>query len=92
MGLKEKIKGKLSTLEYKALKIYDANGKLSQEKFEKLLDYEFEQQLQDNPPIEGVFSPEEDLQTIRHMPRGKERQEALKDYKEKLVRQRKMLK
>lgn len=74
---------------YQGLKVKDS-VKLDQEGFDQLLDFDFQEQLRDNPPISGVFSPEDELAKIKSLPREQKR-EALATFKEKLARQRKAL-
>ncbi len=74
-------------LKYKSLKLKEYLGQLNQKDFDELLRFDFEEQLRDNPPIEGVFSPEEELETIRILPRELKRR-SLQTFKEKLARQR----
>jgi hypothetical protein len=66
-------------------------GKLSQEEFFELLDLEFQKFLKENPPIEGVFSPQEELKRIRKIENREEKKKALEEFKDKLIRQRKAL-
>lgn len=80
----------LDTSEYEALKIKEHLGQLSQEEFDRLLAFDFQEQLKETPPIEGVFFPEEELMKIKVLPREQKR-EALAIFKEKLARQREAL-
>lgn len=73
---------------YRNLIIKEYFKKLNQEEFDQLLEFDFQEQLKDNPPIEGLFSPEEELEKIKSLPR-EERKETLISFKEKLVKQRK---
>jgi len=66
-------------------------GNLSQEEFFELLDLEFQKFLKENPPIEGVFSPQEELKRIRKIENREEKKAALEEFKDKLIRQRKAL-
>jgi len=66
-------------------------GNLSQEEFFELLDLEFQKFLKENPPIEGVFSPQEELKRIRKIENREEKKKALGEFKDKLIRQRKAL-
>jgi hypothetical protein len=66
-------------------------GKLSQEEFFELLDLEFQKFLKENPPLEGAFSPQEELKRIRKIENREEKKKALEDFKDKLIRQRKAL-
>lgn len=86
-GAKEKIS---AYLKYKGLKVKEYFGQLTQEDFDQLLSFDFQEQLQDNPPIEGVFSPDDELTKIKSLPREQKR-EALVAFKENLARQRKAL-
>jgi hypothetical protein len=89
--MKEVLEGareKLSAyLKYKGLKVKEYFGQLNQEDFDQLLELDFQEQLKDTPPIEGVFSPEEELAKIKSLPREQKR-EALATFKEHLARQR----
>lgn len=84
---KEKIS---AYLKYKGLKVKEYFGQLNQEDFDQLLDFDFQEQLKDAPPIEGVFSPEDELAKIKSLPRESKR-EALGNFKENLARQREAL-
>jgi hypothetical protein len=66
-------------------------GKLSQEEFFELLDLEFQKFLKENPPLEGAFSPQEELKRIRKLENREEKKKALEDFKDKLIIQRKAL-
>lgn len=72
------------------LKLKEYSGQLKQEDFDRLLGFELQLQLKDNPPIKGVFSPEDDLAKIRGLPKEQKR-EALATFKENLAKQRKAL-
>lgn len=63
---------------------------MDQNEYDKLSAFDFQNQPQDNPPINGVFSPEEELARIKRLPRGQKR-EALASFKENLARQREAL-
>ena len=63
---------------------------MNQDDFDKFLADDFQEQLQDNPPIAGLFSPEDELARIKNLPREQKR-EALPIFEEKLMRQRKAL-
>lgn len=97
-GLTSKIKETLemakekvfSFAEYKGLKVKEYFGKLNEEEFDKLLTLDFQSQLDDNPPIEGVFSPEVELARIRSLPKDQKR-EAVDKFKENLAAQREAL-
>lgn len=78
----------LTQEEYEHLLVKEYAGELTQEEFDQLLHFEFQQSLEDNLPIQENFSPEEELAAIKHLPKG-EKREALADFKDKLVRQRK---
>lgn len=84
---KERISG---YLKYKGLKVKEYFGRLNQEDFDELLDFDFQEQLKDTPAIEGVFSPEEELAKIKSLPKEQKR-EALATFKENLARQREAL-
>lgn len=86
-GTKERIS---TYLKYKGLKVKEYFGRLTQEDFDQLLDFDFQEQLKDVPPIEGVFSPEDELTKIKSLPK-EQRREALTTFKENLVRQREAL-
>jgi len=77
-------------LKHKALKVKKYFGQLNQEDFDQLLDFDFREQLKDTPPIEGIFSPEEELEKIKSLPR-EHKKEALATFKKNLTRQRKAL-
>lgn len=97
-GLTSKIKGTfevakekvLSFAEYKGLKVKEYFGKLNEEEFDKLLILDFQSQLEDNPSIEGVFSPEAELAKIKSLPKDQKR-EAIDKFKENLAVQREAL-
>ena len=57
------------------------------EEFDSLLNHDFENILLENPPLEGEFNPQEELQKIKKLSR-EERKEALSVFKNKLERQR----
>lgn len=63
------------------------NQKDKDKDFDEFLSLDFQDQLRDNPPIEGVFSPETELARIKSLPKEQKR-EALTAFKEKLARQR----
>lgn len=87
----ESVKERISDhLKYKKLKLKEYLGQLSQEDFDQLLDFDFQEQLKNNPPIAGVFSPEDELAKIKKLPREQKR-EALASFKENLARQREVL-
>ena len=92
--MKEVLKGvgeKLSAyLKYKDLKVKEYFGQLNQKDFDQLLELDFQEQLKDTPPIEGAFSPEEELAKIKSLPREQKR-EALAAFKENLAKQREAL-
>jgi len=77
-------------LKYKGLKVKEYFGQLSQEDFDQLLTFDFQEQLKDTPPIEGIFSPEEELAKIKSLPK-EQRREALTAFKENLAQQREAL-
>ncbi|HEY4523630.1 MAG TPA: hypothetical protein VJK04_02035 [Candidatus Paceibacterota bacterium] len=87
LGAKEKI---FSWLKYKGLKTKEYFGQLNQEDFDQLLSFDFQERLRDNPPIESVFSPENELVKIKNLPREKKKG-ALAPFKENLARQREAL-
>lgn len=76
--------------EYESLKVAEHLGLLNQEDFDRLLEFDFQEYVKDVPPIEGKFSPEEELAKIKGLPREQKR-EALVVFKEKLARQREAL-
>lgn len=77
-----------SFAKHKSLKVREYFGKLShEEEFDNLLDFDFKEQIKDNPPIQGTFSPEEALASIRSLP-GTERKTALANFKDRLAGQR----
>jgi len=83
----EEVKEKLSIyLKHKGLKIKEYLGQLNQEDFDKLLEFDFKEQLKDIPPIEGIFSPEEELAKIKSLPK-KQKRKALATFKENLAQQ-----
>ena len=86
-GAKEKIS---AYLKYKGLKVKEYFGQLNQADFDQLVSFDFQEQLQDSPPIEGVFSSEDELAKIRSLPR-EQKKEALAVFKENLARQREAL-
>ncbi|MFP4539393.1 MAG: hypothetical protein ACLFNN_00470 [Candidatus Paceibacterota bacterium] len=73
---------------YKEIRKKEVRGELTEEEFDELLSAEFQKFLEQDLPIEGVFSPEEDMQKILELPRD-EKKKALEDLKEKMNRQRK---
>lgn len=79
-----------TSLKHKSLRIREYLGQLNQEDFDQLLDFDLQEQLTDDPPIEGVFSPEDELAQIKSLPREQKR-EALTTFKETLARQREAL-
>ncbi len=97
-GLTLKIKGTFdaarekvfSFAKHKGLKVKEYFGKLNQEEFDELLSIDFQEQLQDNPPIESVFSPEAELARIRSLPKEQKR-EALGKFKENFAKQKEAL-
>jgi len=66
------------------------SGQISKEEFDQLLSFDFKQQLKDNPPIKGVFSPKEELEKLKNLPK-EQKKEAISIFKEKLIGQRKAL-
>jgi len=74
-------------LKYKSLKLKEYLGQLTQEDFNYLLEVDFQEQLKDTPPLNGLFSPHEELQKIKTLPK-EQRHEALTTFKENLARQR----
>lgn len=84
---KEKIS---AYLKRQRLKVKEYFGQVNQENFDQLLSLDFQEQLRDNPPIEGVFSPEDELAKIKSLPREQKRV-ALATFKENLARQREAL-
>lgn len=84
-------KDKISTyLKYKSLKVKEYFGQLNQKNFDQLLDFDFQEQLKDVPPIKVVFSPEDELAKIKILPK-EQKGEALATFKENLARQREAL-
>lgn len=80
-------------LKYKGLKLKEYFGQLNQDDFDYLLEIDFQEQLNDTPPLTGYsgnFSPSEELQKIKDLPK-EQRREALATFKEDLARQRKGL-
>ena len=63
---------------------------LNEGEFDKLLDIDFQNQLRDNPSIDGIFSPQAELVRIRNLPKD-EKKEALDKFKEDLATQREAL-
>jgi hypothetical protein len=61
---------------YSILKRKWEEGKLSQEEFFELLGLEFQKFLKENPPIEGVFSPQEELKRIRKIENREEKKKS----------------
>ena len=88
--IKEVFEGVKDYLKHKSLKVKEYLGQLNQEDFNQLLDFDFQEQLKDVPPIEGVFSPEDELAKVKNLPREQKR-EALATFKENLARQREAL-
>ena len=75
---------------HKSLKVKEYSGELNQKEFDELLSLDFQEQLQDNPPIEGVFSPEAELARIRSLPKEQKR-EFLGKFKENFAKQKEAL-
>ena len=87
-GLKENRQELIDFIQYTSLKIRERFGRLDKEGFERLLAFDFQRELQDNPSnIEGEFSPEGELQRIKKLPR-REKRRALPAFKERLATQR----
>lgn len=87
----EDVKNKLiSFVKYKSLKLKEYFGKLNQADFDALLDFEFEQLSEDNPPLDGVFDASEKLSILKKLPKD-QRVEALDSFKEKLIIQKEAL-
>lgn len=78
------------TSRYSLLKRREYYGGISQEELDELLGLDFQEQLESNPPIEGIFSPEEELSKIGKLPKA-EKKDALDTFKERLVSQREAL-
>src|SRR3989344_7326 len=76
--------------QYKESKVKEYIGKLDQKAFDNLLYLDFQEQLRDNPSIEGIFSPEDELAKIKSSPK-EQRRSALMVFKENLARQREAL-
>lgn len=72
---------------YCRLKVKEYFGQLNQKEFDKLLVLDFQEHLLLNPPIKGVFSPEQELARIRNLPKI-EKRKALANFKDKLVKQK----
>ncbi len=77
----------LSEKKAKEMRIDELFGLLNPKEFEQLLNFDFRELLRDNPQIDGIFSPEEELERIKRLPREQKR-EALVTFKESLARQR----
>ena len=77
----------LTEQKYWDLKQKEYSGRLNQEEFDQLLKFDFQEQIKSNPPIMGIFSPEEELARIKKLPKEQKR-EALAVFKDKLARQR----
>lgn len=73
--------------EQKELRSNERYGTLNQEKFDRLLHLDFQEQLRDSPPFEGIFFPEQELAKVRNAPK-EEKRGALTVFKEKLAKQR----
>ncbi len=74
-------------LNYKLMKLKENLGNIGEEEFDQLLAIDFKNELEDNAPIDGLFSPENDLKRISGLPHG-EKRKALKEFKNKTERQR----
>ena len=70
-----------------ALAVKEDLGLLGQRDFDELLSVDFREQILDNSPLGGVFSPETELAKIKSLTRG-QKKEALMVFKENLARQR----
>lgn len=81
----ERTKNELSVT---ALRAKNFLGLLDQTNFDERLTLYFHQHMRKNPPIVGVFSPEEELAGIRKLPKEQKR-EAVAAFKKNLARQRK---
>ncbi len=81
----------LNYLKHKELKLrsYLFNN-LSEKDFDKLQALNFQDEKRENPPIGTIFSPQSELKKIRALSK-EERKEALRIFKDKLIRQRKGL-
>lgn len=85
------IKDRIFTyLHHKRLKVKEYFAQLTQEDFDQLLDFDFQEQLKDVPPIEDVFSPWDELAKIKSLPR-EQKKESLVAFKENLAKQRRAL-
>ena len=73
---------------HKQLRLKGYFDRLDPGEFEELLSHDFEEHVQENPVINGVFSPEAELDRIKSLPK-EQRREALAGFKENLARQRK---
>lgn len=84
-----KVKKNLFLLEdYNSLKIKEYYWQLTLEEFKRLLYFDFSNHLKENPPIWEIFSPEEELNKLKILPKEKKRK-ALNVFKERLAIQRK---
>ena len=79
-----------SLVKYKGLKIKEYFGGLSEKEFDELLAFDYQYQLQDNLPINGTFSPEEELSKIKSLSGG-QKKEMIDGFKKKLAIQREAL-
>jgi|GEM_PF-6957704 len=81
----------LRYLNHKALKLkaYLLNNP-DEEDFDRLQAMNFQEEKKENPPLGIMFSPKEELNNLRALPK-EERKEALRIFKDKLIRQRKAL-
>ena len=77
----------INFLKYQGLKMKEYFGIIQPKELDSLLEIDFKQELLDNPPIEGIFSPSEELNKIKRKPRADKR-DALEEFKSKLERQR----
>jgi len=71
----------------KYLELLSRVGQLNQEAFNELIDAEMMLSMEDNPPLSGVFYPENELELIKGLPAA-EKGPALASFKDKLGRQR----
>ncbi|MEK7133529.1 MAG: hypothetical protein AAB804_00495 [Patescibacteria group bacterium] len=65
----------------------EEDSDLDPEDFRQLIECEMMLSLQENPPIQGIFDPEQELEKVRKLPHG-EKVVALELFKDTLVRQR----
>lgn len=71
----------------KTLRIKKRFDILQSQEYIELVWFDFRDELADNPPLDGKFSADEELQKIKKM-KGVEKRVMLESFKDKLVRQR----